>query len=397
MLSNFYPYQVWLELDRSPDVIIDRIIKNINTMPADAVTLVVSYEYWSLGDLHRAVDAVKLEFPRRQFLWLLPESIFFQDLVEIDTWDIEYVLIEIDLIQTYFQTEIFKTNKNNNKWNSSADRFLFLTGKPNKTNRVKLLYQMYQQGLLEHAIWSFFTNPELDQQNQKILSTVTPEQYRQFVADCEGSADGETARSQHQSMLVDGTKFDPVIYQQTLFRVISETQMNSQSIISEKTWTTIANHHPFIMAGSVGLLEFLKYKGFETYTEHLLYPDYDQVCDENQRFSQIIDNTWHWLKTIRDSQQVINEQVLHNKQQLDSYIQHNVEQLNYIHSRIGKPNLEIFRLIPGQLGVNEWINFYYGIKDPSWPDCFDEQDFVKLPESIQQECYQNFGYQPKIN
>ena len=359
MLSNYYPYQVWLELHRSPAIIIDRIIKNINCMPEDVVTLIVSYEYWSIDNLHQAVTVVESEFPHRQLVWILPESIFFQNLSQIDTWNIEYVLLEIDLIQTYFQTEIFKTNTNNTHWNSNADKFLFLTGKPNKTNRVKLLYQMYQQGLLKYAVWSFFTNPDLDKQNQKILSTVTPCEYQQFVNDCQGSADSHIARTRHQNMLLDGTKFDPKIYQQTLFRVISETQMNRQSIITEKTWTTIANHHPFIMAGSTGLLEFLSYKGFETYTEHLLYADYDQVCDENQRFEQIISNTWHWLKTICDSQSIINEQVLHNKNTLDRYIQHNVEQLNYIYQRIGKPDLEIFRLIPGKLGISEWINFYY--------------------------------------
>ena len=42
-----------------------------------------------------------------------------------------------------------------------------------------------------------------------------------------------------------------------------------------------------------------------------------------------------------------------------------------------------------------WITFYTMIKDKSWPDCFNEDDFVKLPNKIQQECIDNFGYRPR--
>ena len=43
----------------------------------------------------------------------------------------------------------------------------------------------------------------------------------------------------------------------------------------------------------------------------------------------------------------------------------------------------------------KWLTFYQQIKDPSWPDCDSEEDFYKLPESIQQECVEVFGYSVK--
>lgn len=41
-----------------------------------------------------------------------------------------------------------------------------------------------------------------------------------------------------------------------------------------------------------------------------------------------------------------------------------------------------------------WLDFYTQIKDPTWPDCNKEEDFVKLPKHIQQECIEVYGYQP---
>lgn len=44
--------------------------------------------------------------------------------------------------------------------------------------------------------------------------------------------------------------------------------------------------------------------------------------------------------------------------------------------------------------MNNWQQFYHQIRDPLWPDCDTEEEFVNLPESIQKECVQVFGYVP---
>lgn len=44
--------------------------------------------------------------------------------------------------------------------------------------------------------------------------------------------------------------------------------------------------------------------------------------------------------------------------------------------------------------MSTWQEFYNEIRDPGWPDCATEQDFVNLPIEIQQECQQTFGYVP---
>ena len=44
--------------------------------------------------------------------------------------------------------------------------------------------------------------------------------------------------------------------------------------------------------------------------------------------------------------------------------------------------------------MSTWREFYEQIKDPSWPDCHSESDFKQLPEHIQRECSDMFGYIP---
>lgn len=44
--------------------------------------------------------------------------------------------------------------------------------------------------------------------------------------------------------------------------------------------------------------------------------------------------------------------------------------------------------------MSTWTEFYSEIRDPTWPDCDREEDFATLPEKIQKECQEQFGYVP---
>jgi organic radical activating enzyme len=44
--------------------------------------------------------------------------------------------------------------------------------------------------------------------------------------------------------------------------------------------------------------------------------------------------------------------------------------------------------------MSAWQEFYNEIKDPSWPECPTEDQFQLLPENIQKECQEVFGYVP---
>ena len=42
-----------------------------------------------------------------------------------------------------------------------------------------------------------------------------------------------------------------------------------------------------------------------------------------------------------------------------------------------------------------WHTFYANVRDQTWPDCDNEQDFHQLPKHVQQECIQVHGYRPQ--
>ena len=44
--------------------------------------------------------------------------------------------------------------------------------------------------------------------------------------------------------------------------------------------------------------------------------------------------------------------------------------------------------------MTTWVEFYNQIRDPAWPDCEQEEQFVRLPKYIQKECCETFGYVP---
>ena len=44
--------------------------------------------------------------------------------------------------------------------------------------------------------------------------------------------------------------------------------------------------------------------------------------------------------------------------------------------------------------MSTWVEFYNQIRDPSWPDCEQEDQFSQLPDHIQKECCKVFGYIP---
>jgi hypothetical protein len=44
--------------------------------------------------------------------------------------------------------------------------------------------------------------------------------------------------------------------------------------------------------------------------------------------------------------------------------------------------------------MSTWAEFYNEIRDPAWPECNNESQFYTLPQHIQQECQDVFGYVP---
>ena len=64
----------------------------------------------------------------------------------------------------------------NAEWNPDADQFLFLTGKPDRQHRVRLLWKFEQAGLLDRCCWSFWYNPDNIQPIQDLLPEIAADE-----------------------------------------------------------------------------------------------------------------------------------------------------------------------------------------------------------------------------
>jgi len=349
----------------------------------------------SVNNLLSIVESVTKNCPQCDIIWMFPESIYYNHIDNFDATGVNYYLIDIDMLILYFELYIYKSSAINTSWNHSANKFLFLTGKPDKTNRIRLLHKLDKHNLLHRSIWSFFMDKNLKNKCRPLLCELSDAEYEEFISNHQYTPDNIMPTfNSGESLCIDGFPFDATYYKDTLFRLISETQMFKQAIVTEKTWVTIINNHPFIMAGYPGILDYLKHAGFKTFEQYLPYPIYDQILDEEIRFEQVIGNVKYWLDSIHLHKQEINKDVEHNFQLMDTMIHNSYKKFMEIYQQLDT-KLEVFSILSFAIQRSKWFNFYYNIKDPSWPDCYVEEHFKFLPKSIQNECIEVFGYQPK--
>ena len=69
----------------------------------------------------------------------------------------------------------------NSSLSDSTGKFLFLGGVPDRLNRIWLLYQLYNRGLLPHAEWSFFPPWTSEQKSNSLQYFPTSADYYDFV------------------------------------------------------------------------------------------------------------------------------------------------------------------------------------------------------------------------
>lgn len=94
--------------------------------------------------------------------------------------------------------------------------------------------------------------------------------------------------------VMSGSHLDSDWIKDTYFSVICESQMNDlNGILSEKTFKMIYYGHPFILAGSPGLLNELKRLGYETFPE-LFDESYDKMPCSSRKIKFIAEQVNKW-------------------------------------------------------------------------------------------------------
>jgi len=222
------------------------------------------------------------------------------------------------------------------EWNPNTDKFLFLGGAPARHNRISLLYKLYTSGLLSKADWSFFKPWVSDDIAwcRDALSFISDDEYTNFLNNCDRSVDDKYSESKDYSKLsakdlktqqTHSTKWcqdpgwiDPSIFYNTSLSIISEGNIYSPAhdynFLTEKTWRTVINKHPFIFAGDPAQFKYLEQQGINSFRQYITNPNYAYIRDEDERLNAVVDSTFDLLYVLHTSQEQFKADIEQNYQ-----------------------------------------------------------------------------------
>lgn len=291
----------------------------------------------------------------------------------LDNCPFEYIFLDFNLrmlINSYPDLNLLPN------FNAKNKKFLFLTGMPNRANRIGLMSKYYDKGLLATAEWSFFGPwaPADKSWCRNYLKHYSDEYYNEFLLNCERCFDdryhtckpyyGSYTSAEHPVTWFDvvntdwvqlPTHIDSKVYSDTLFSIVSEGPnywAEDYNFITEKTWRTFLHRHPFIFAGQPAQFDYIKKLGFKTFENYLLIKDYAYINDEDQRLDAVVINTEYWLKNMENSLAEIEKDIEHNYQMFFQHV---------------KTQNEIFKVIEHDFKVPfDQITPYINIK--GYPD-----------------------------
>jgi hypothetical protein len=234
--------------------------------------------------------------------------------------------------------KVVRQNKSriNTAWNRDSKKFLILNGKPGRKNRIRLLWKLKPH--LHHAIWSLHVHGGTKHECRSMIPELSDGEFEAFVKEYNNNPDQAKILFQTNSLHYGGIPYDEKMFSDSLFRIITETDFVVRPDVSpwltEKTFLTILNNLPFIMAGDNNSLLKLNKMGFRTFEKYLAIPDYDQILDEEKKLDAIVENTTHWISSMINKDQ-IEEDVRHNHQKLIELANENLKNLQNVCVKYG--------------------------------------------------------------
>lgn len=219
---------------------------------------------------------------------------------------------------------------------------LHLTGKPNKVQRIGALYQCHLDGVNKYFKSSAWLPSIKNEWVDKILN-ISYKHYEAFVKDMNNnSLDGiqATTNDDLSNLHYLGLPYDHTMYEKTFCSLINETWIYEPIHMTEKTWRTIDNLHPFVLMGSPGTIKYLESQGIDCFKEFISFPDYDEFkryhtssfTELQPWFKQIIRNCID-LDSLDDKQKEKAKQIaVKNKQIMQELITKNKNKLKQFYN-----------------------------------------------------------------
>jgi hypothetical protein len=256
----------------------------------------------------------------------------YSDIFEIDGIA-EIVYLDLFLYDTYRKLIVHQISPTINEYKlNPINNFLFLMNKPANVHRIGLLYKLYKNNLLNNCDYSFVIhNSFTDAECRKKMNFLSNEEFDIFYSATKRSLDLEFDLASVEQ--INHTHYTGIPYNQRLFescnfQVISETHFDTTVWITEKTWISIANKRPFIIASYPGILKKLKSMGFKTFENYTIKPNYDSIVNDEERLDTIVENIKYWKNNIQNFYLDMVNDVEHNYNLFLEIAKHNENKVN---------------------------------------------------------------------
>lgn len=305
----------------------------------------------------------KIRKKNKKTIFLLLNSWYkqFEHIFELKEIN-EVIYIDLFLYDTHKKLLIEKQSKIVEKYqyNTDRNRFLFLTNKPIALHRIGLVYKLYQRDLLKNSDYSFMIhNKFMLDKCEETMGLFNNQKFniRKFHKKVKNSLDlsfNDKELQKAHTGHYTGIPYDESLFQKCNFQLISETHFDMTVWITEKTWISIANKRPFIIAAYPGFLKKLKEMGFKTFEDYLAVPNYDSIKDDMLRLDAIVSNVDYWINNIYKYEDEIVRDTDHNFKKFLEIAQKNQK---IIEDLKNKHNL---------LDFNNIINGYENYEDQIW-------------------------------
>lgn len=303
---------------------------------------------------------------------------------------------------------------NNLEWNSASNKGMLFTGGLGRINRIGLLAEAYKTDFIQNLYFSIPYPTELASNEVKNLIKLWDVDLDSVVQYCaENKINGSTFDSDKLRVCHDMPKDNELIdrtFSNTRFSIVSETAVDShpEPFITEKTWLAIFNFHPFVLVGHQHSLSALQSLGIQLIDHLLPVTDTDGVMCVD-KVNAAIKNA-EWLQNHQEHDKEIEKIVLHNFNTVTRLHQESMNVINDVSTVLLIPPGQLFTEIINNFILSDekiveinsvlaedrkkvnWHNFYENIKDPSWPTCETPNDLDKLPNWIQEEIKNVFGW-----
>lgn len=182
----------------------------------------------------------------------------------------------------------------NESWNNTSPKGLWTMGKPDRPHRIVLLSKLWENNLLDKIEWSLYVNDTTKKIiHEQLLPHYDIEKLEKFISECTRTLDFKaTIMGEVQC---NGYPFDVNLYKNTSFSIITEsdfgistdTEFKYMPKLTEKTYRTIINKHPYLIAWYPGMIEKIKSKGYRTFEEYTVDPKYNSHPNLNVRLAKL--------------------------------------------------------------------------------------------------------------